>query len=351
MADTRFFGGELLMTPGYAENRWQETIGLFGDPNNPNPLLVSKFELREGNIPGHNNLRDIGRMLQTTTHIAAGLEKNGHTVSSIALGVKHGNPCGASIHERAEVATEEMLDGDGQAIFGGSTMFNFAVTEAIADRLIHYKIAPDQPKRPIDVVTAPNVDEGVSAYLSRKNGKLRIMTNPALADLSETSLDTSERFRHMPGGEVLVETNYTFVPNFRKDRRLIGPGETLDPAIERSLLLAWAIGSTSTSNTITLVKDGMLIGNGVGQQDRVTAARLAVTKARNSGHDINGAVAYSDSFFPFVDGPNVLIDAGIQAIFTSSGSIRDKEIFAAFEEGGVRVFALPDDEMRGFYDH
>ena len=81
------------------------------------------------------------------------------------------------------------------------------------------------------------------------------------------------------------------------------------------LILAWAVGCTSNSNTITLVKDGMLLGNGVGQQDRVGAAQLAIMRAGEK--DLNGAVAYSDSFFPFPDAPQILIDYGIKIIFST----------------------------------
>ena len=78
------------------------------------------------------------------------------------------------------------------------------------------------------------------------------------------------------------------------------------------MLLAWGVGCTSNSNTITIVKGGMLVGNGVGQQDRVGAAELAVKRAIDAGHraaNCRSAVAYSDSFFPFSDGVEALIDA------------------------------------------
>ncbi len=348
MADTKTFGGELLMTPGYAENRWQEVLGLYGDPNNPDPLLISKFELQAGSVPGYNNLCDMDRLLQTASHIAAALDYNGHSVPAIALGVKHGNACGASIHDDPEIATQQMVDGDPIAIFGGSTMFNFGVTEQVADELIHHGM--EKGRRLIDTVYAPGMDEGVPEHIARKDGKWRIMTNAALQKIGAKSLDTAKRFRFMRGGEALIQSNYTFIPDFRADERL-QQGEALNATLERYLLLAWAIGSTSNSNTITLVKNGMLIGNGVGQQDRVSAARLAVEKARQSGHDTEGAVAYSDSFFPFTDGPQVLVDAGVQAIFTSSGSRNDDEVFETFENGGVRVVSLPDAEMRGFFVH
>jgi phosphoribosylaminoimidazolecarboxamide formyltransferase/IMP cyclohydrolase len=121
----------------------------------------------------------------------------------------------------------------------------------------------------------------------------------------------------------------------------------------RSLVLAWAIGSTSNSNTITLVNSNRLIGNGVGQQDRVSAAELAIKRAQDAGHGhrLKGAVAYSDSFFPFPDGAQKLIDEGVSAILTSSGSVKDEEVFETITEAGVSLYTVPDSAGRGFYAH
>jgi phosphoribosylaminoimidazolecarboxamide formyltransferase/IMP cyclohydrolase len=147
----------------------------------------------------------------------------------------------------------------------------------------------------------------------------------------------------------LLQPNYTFVPDF-------GQGETVKHgqaklSQEVDMMLAWALGSTSNSNTITIVKDGQLLGNGVGQQDRVGAVGLAIERARRSKHDLNGAVAYSDSFFPFPDGPQTLIDAGITAIFTTSGSLRDKETIDLCGERLVPLYMIPDSIGRGFFGH
>ena len=146
-----------------------------------------------------------------------------------------------------------------------------------------------------------------------------------------------------------MQPNYTFVPNFnQKEFNKYGTATQIQ---ERDMILAWAIGSTSNSNTITLVKNGQLISNGVGQQDRVGAAQLAITRAKRSGHDVTGAVAYSDSFFPFPDGPQVLIEAGIAAIFTSSGSVRDRAIIEVCTKNDVVLYMIPDQIGRGFFGH
>jgi phosphoribosylaminoimidazolecarboxamide formyltransferase/IMP cyclohydrolase len=135
-----------------------------------------------------------------------------------------------------------------------------------------------------------------------------------------------------------------------KDKELQTTGKLSDDQA-RDLVLAWAVGSTSNSNTVTLVRDGQLIGNGVGQQDRVGGCELAIKRATDAGHDTKAAVAYSDSFFPFPDGPQALIDAGVSAILATSGSVRDSEIQEVCRKQKVILVQLPDAHARGFFGH
>ena len=158
------------------------------------------------------------------------------------------------------------------------------------------------------------------------------MVNPSIEKAGLNSLDTTSRFRYVRGG-FLTQPNYTFVPEIENE----------------DVLLAWAVGCTSNSNTITLVKDGQLLGNGVGQQDRVGAANLAILRAGDK--DLTGATAYSDSFFPFPDAPEVLINRGIKTIFSTSGSVNDEKVVELCQAKGVNLIMLPDSEARGFYQH
>ena len=327
----------------YGENAWQAPARLVHDETD-DPLAIGRFTQLEGSPLSFNNLAELDRQLQTITHIAAAFDVAGD-VPAIAVGTKHGNPCGAAVADTPVAATELMVTGDLRAIFGGCVMLGFAVDEAVADALINHA---SEGRRLLDLVAAPSFTGEATELLARKQGKCRLLANPALATLGRGSLDESPRRRPVRGG-ALEQPNYTFVLDLA-DPALERHGE-LSPAQERDLLLAWAVGSTSNSNTSTIVRGGQLLGNGVGQQDRVGGCALAVTRARDAGHEITGAAAYSDSFFPFPDGPQVLIDAGVTAIFSTSGSVRDDEVRAAVRAAGVALAQLPDRAARGFFGH
>ncbi len=334
--------GTEVLVPKYGENAWQTPAGLYATDNNA-PLAVHRFEVVAGQPPSYNNLCDVDRMLQTMTHIMAACGRFTQT----AIAVKHGNACGAAAHgvvsdeelprSRGETL-KKMVMGNPRAIFEGLVVTTFALDEELANILLTHGVKDG--RRILDGIIAPGFSPRAIEMLKRQKDRCRFIVNPALQDLGHGDLDRRDRFRFLHGG-FLMQPNYTFVPNW--DRAHVALEDTFDIA------LAWAIGSTSNSNTITLVKKGMLIGNGVGQQDRVGCCELAIKRARDAGHDPKGAVAYSDSFFPFEDGPKVLIEAGIRAIFATSGSVRDGIVKKTCDDAGVRFYTLPDAEARGFF--
>jgi len=339
--------GQKVLTGKYGENPWQAPAALFSVGLN-DPLTLDKFKVIAGTDPSFNNLCDIDRLLQTMTHIAAGFDLNRGRVPFMALGVKHGNACGAAIGNDKKEVLENMIDGDKRAIFGGLVMTNFEINREAAETLISYAIDGDQ-RRLLDGIIAPSFDQGIDDFLERKGGKCRLMVNSALEELNKNSLDSVYRFRYVRGG-FLRQPNYTFILDLNDpelDKKIQASKQEED-----NLILAWAIGSTSNSNTITLVKNGYLIGNGSGQQDRVGGCKLAVQlRAKEAGHNVRGSVAYSDSFFPFTDGPEVLAQAGIKAILTSSGSIRDPEVIDFCQKQGIILYMIPDKKGRGFFGH
>lgn len=340
-----FWNGEVnwqVASAKYGENPWQGNAFLYGHNVN-DPLGLIHFKLEQGTEPSYNNYADIDRLLQTMTHIAAGYDVNYKKAPFIALGAKHGNVCGAAVGSNKAEVIKRMLDGDPRAIFGGLVMMNFKLDKSLSETLLTYGLKSG--RRLLDGVIASDVDKPAMENLSRKGDKCRLLTNKQLAKLSKKSLDSSLRTRYVRGGR-LVQDNYTFVLDL-KDKELDKTGK----ANEEDLLLAWAIGSTSNSNTITLVKNQKLIGNGVGQQDRVSACELAIKRAKDAGHEVKGASAYSDSFFPFADGPKTLAKAGVKSILATSGSVKDKEVKQTMKKAGVVMYMIPDKKGRGFYAH
>ncbi len=340
--------GKQILECLYGENAWQAQAAFYSKKlsttSSSDPLALENFNVIAGTLPSYNNLCDVDRLLQTITHISTVFSVNRGDVPLIAVGCKHGNSCGAAIGKDSLLVIQKMIKGDTRAIFGGLVMVNFPVSKIIAEELLTYLMSKGE-RRLLDGIIAPSFSQEAIDMLRRKGDKCRFLANPALKSLS---LDLMPRFRYIRGG-FLYQPNYTFILNL-KDPQLEKIGKLI-PEEEDNLLLAWAVGSTSNSNTITLVKDGYLIGNGVGQQDRVGGCALAVKRARDAGHKISGSFAYSDSFFPFTDGPEVLAEAGIKAIFASSGSIHDSEIKNFCREKKMILYLFPDKLGRGFFGH
>lgn len=347
----------------YGENPQQQPAALYADNRlDDDPLSIERFQHIQGMERSFINITDIDRLLQTVTHIAAGFEINFKDVPSIAVGVKHGNACGAGISDSIDESIKKMIDGDRRAIFGGVVMVNGPIDKSAAGLLLTYGM--DKGKRLLDGVVAASVTEEALELLSRN--KLRVVVNPALNNLGADSLDKSPRIRQVRGG-LLMQPNYSFVIDLNAGH--IETSGKVDKSQRRDLVLAWAIGSTSNSNTITLTKGGKLIGNGVGQQDRVGAGQLALTRSTEAipeisdegdrlrlsivldKHKLKGACAYSDSFFPFPDGPELLAKAGIKAILSSSGSLGDEVVKETLGKYGVGLIMVPDRSGRGFYMH
>jgi len=311
------------------------------------------FQVVEGQPLGYNNWTDIDRLLQTMTHIGAAWRRLGWEKPFITVIVKHGNPCGTAVGRNPGEAIKKAAEGDPLAAFGGSVMTNFPLTTNLARKLVTSGVAPDEVQK-FDSVIAPEFKEGVKEILERKRGKCRLVVNRSL-DHCWSDLDFNRRFRYLRGG-FETQPNYTFVLELDKTKAfygMLGAGPKTFKMFQENMLLAWAICATSNSNTITIVKNRMLIGNGVGQQARVWAAKLAKMRAMDAGHYnmLEGSVACSDSFFPFPDAVQILIEAGVKAIFSTSGSIGDQAVQELCVKNGVVLFQLPDSQARGFFGH
>jgi phosphoribosylaminoimidazolecarboxamide formyltransferase/IMP cyclohydrolase len=210
---------------------------------------------------------------------------------------------------------------------------------------VRHKIEAHQKNRLIDVIAALEFSEEARKILVRLGeNKLRVMVNPALANLSEATMN---RLRNLigVGDSVIVEDPSTFVWDMRAPELEIF-GEPNDQHI-RDGLLGWAVGSMTSSNTMTAANNGMIVANAAGQQSRVDAAKVAIARAKDRGHDLTGATMYTDSFMPFRDAVDGIVDAGFGAIIGTIGSV-NSEALEAIEESGIAFIALPDALARGF---
>lgn len=341
----------------YGENAYQTPSFVYQE--NDSPFSPDKFKLITETPLSYNNFCDRDKILQTITHIYAGFELSlNKRPPYIAIAVKHGNACGVGLGAKPMDAIMKMVEGDVKAIHGASIFTNFKIDEEEAEALIHFQVK-NGGRRLLDTVTAPDFTNIAVEILARKKGKCRIVVNPNLAHISIDSIDKNERMRYVRDG-FLTQPNYTFIANM-KNASVEGNQEVMEKEqTVEDLILSWAIGCTSNSNTITIVRNGRLLGNGVGQQDRVGAAKLAIQRAddaanaldeKNTKADLSNAIAYSDSFFPFADGPKVLIDRGIKIIFATSGSVNDKDVIESCRQQGATLVMFPDKEARGFSWH
>ena len=329
----------------YGENKYQSPAALFS-VNSEDPLSLDKFQLVSGKPLSYNNYCDLDRLLQTMTHIASTFDLNCGSSPYITVGVKHGNACGAGVHDIDRHETiKRTVTGDPQALFGGLVMLNFAVDVEEAELLLSYKT---EVRRLLDGIIAPWFSPEAIELLKRKGDKCRFVANAALSELDRHSLDTEPIVRYVRGG-FLGQPNYTYILDINDpDLKRYGQVKEIQ---EYDFMLAKAICDTSNSNTITIVKDGQLLGNGVGQQSRIGGAKLAIRTAKDSCHNYSDAVAVSDSFFPFTDGVETLVVAGITAILSTSGSVNDQKVIDYCNMCEVPLWLIPDTKGRGFYNH
>ena len=249
--------------------------------------------------------------------------------------VKHTNPCGAAERSTLLEAWDAALAGDPVSAFGGVVAVTGTVDRALAERLASIFL---------EVIVAPAFDAGAREVLGTKPN-LRLVLDPSLDAAADRSgvtargglaIDYLGSFR-TAGGAVLVTA-----PDSLPDDPAEWVCTTSRPptdAERRDLDLAWRLCRGVVSNAIVLVRDGMLVGVGSGQVSRVDACRGAVDKARQFQGEAGatGAVAASDAFFPFADGPRVLLDAGVTAIVQPGGSMRDAEVLMDVEAAGAAM--------------
>ena len=231
-----------------------------------------------------------------------------------AVVIKHANPCGLAVATTIEAAYRNAHACDPLSAFGGVVAINREAT---------VEMAHDLKEVFTEVLIAPSYEAGAIEILSAKKN-LRILQ----VDMSSQS---TRHLRQISGGFLVQDTDPVHI-----DTSAWQVVTTAQPTASqlRDCVTAWITCAAVSSNAIVLVNDGSAVGIGGGQQNRIDAARLACERAVNRAH---GSVAASDAFFPFSDGPQMLINAGVAVIVQPGGSQRDDESIALANNSGIAM--------------
>jgi phosphoribosylaminoimidazolecarboxamide formyltransferase/IMP cyclohydrolase len=240
-----------------------------------------------------------------------------HAQPCVAI-IKHANPCGIAIGKDIESAYEKAHLCDPVSAFGGVVAANRKVTLPMAEQL---------SKIFTEVIIAPEYDRQALELLQAKPS-IRILT------CTNTNINPIE-LRPVSGGVLLQETDLINAEGDSSKNWKQVTGSQVSAEELSDLEFAWRSVRAVKSNAILLAKDGASVGIGMGQVNRVDSAKLAVDRA---GTRVAGSVGASDAFFPFADGLQILIDAGVRAIVQPGGSVRDEEVIAAANAAGIAMF-------------
>ena len=241
------------------------------------------------------------------------------STGAAAVIVKHANPCGVARAETIEEAYALARAADPVSAYGGVVAVNRQVTDELG------RVLAEQF---VEVLHAPGFSDEALAHLAGRE------TTRVLADNERRAFVTTERdLRRVLGGLLVQDRDADGDPLDTMD---VVCGDS-DAGLWEELLFAWTVVKHVDSNAIVLARGSQTIGIGAGQMSRVDAVRLALDKARELGHELEGAVLASDAFFPFADGPQLALDAGIRAIIQPGGSKRDGEVTDAVRAAGATM--------------
>jgi len=324
--------------------------------------------LQFGKHPGKTNLTDVDNALNILRYLDA---------TPAACVMKHNNPCGAAKADTVAEAYRKAYWADALAAFGGAVVVNRAMDKATAEQIASSYV---------EVVAAPDYEEGTVQILgARKN--LRIVSVPNMDRLAETAATRFVDFKGLIDGGIIVQqsplnrisTRDDFMPAVaKKDGKEVRTEREPTDAEYDDLLFGWQVEQGVTSNSVLYIKDGVTVGIGTGEQDRVGVAKIAVYKAYTKHADrlarerhgmsydemvleikagkrdaedqvdidkateeahggVSGSVMVSDAFFPSRDGVDVGIEEGVTAIVQPGGSMADAEVIRACNEADPPV--------------
>jgi len=291
----------------YGENPHQRAALYRASGSAPADGLATAEQLH-GKAMSYNNYVDTDAALRAANDFHA---------PCVAI-IKHANPCGIAVGSDVAEAHRKAHACDPVSAFGGVIAANRPVSVAMAEQVAEIFT---------EVVVAPDFEPGAVEVLARKKSVRLLRTRGHAGRGIE--------LRQVCGGLLLQSADSITEAGDAPAGWTLRAGEAADAATLADLEFAWRSVRSVRSNAILLAHDGATVGVGMGQVNRVDAARLAVARA---GDRAKGAVAASDAFFPFADGLEVLLEAGVRAVVQPGGSVRDDEVVAAAHAAGATLY-------------
>jgi phosphoribosylaminoimidazolecarboxamide formyltransferase/IMP cyclohydrolase len=306
--------GKLKQMLRYGENPNQEAA-VYNNPLYQGQSVVSASVLA-GKPLSYNNLMDAAASLELVQDIYASSK-----LPTAAI-IKHANPCGAAIADSISEAFVHAWECDPLASFGGIVSLSHQVDEELAQTI-------SAGEKFLEVIVAPSYSDKAIVILQKRWKNIRL-----LAVGSEPKCMNTQQFRSVDGGFLVQESHQINALPSDWDH-VAGP--KLDETKYQDATLAWVSSAHLKSNAIAIVDNRKLIGGGMGQVDRVTAAKIAIERAGEQLHSSIYPIAASDAFFPFPDAPMLLINAGVRCLIQPGGSVRDQETIDVCEQNKITL--------------
>ncbi|MFE9447228.1 bifunctional phosphoribosylaminoimidazolecarboxamide formyltransferase/IMP cyclohydrolase [Streptomyces sp. NPDC006739] len=304
--------------PDFLGATWERahTLRYGENPHQPAALYVdgsraglAEAEQLHGKEMSYNNYTDTD---------AARRAAYDHDEPCVAI-IKHANPCGIAIGADVAEAHRKAHACDPVSAYGGVIAVNRPVSKELAEQVAEIFT---------EVIVAPDYEDGALEALTKKKN-LRVLKAP-------NGPGGAVEVKAIDGGVLLQETDRLQADGDDPAGWTLASGEALSAQELRELAFAWKACRAVKSNAILLAKDGASVGVGMGQVNRVDSCKLAVERAGEER--ARGSFAASDAFFPFPDGPEILIGAGVRAIVQPGGSIRDDAVVEAAKKAGVTMY-------------
>lgn len=306
--------------PAWLGGVWERAATLrYGE----NPHQDAALYITQGGSPGIAQADQLhGKEMSYNNYVDADAARRAaydHLDPAVAI-IKHANPCGIAVGENIAQAYKLANATDPVSAFGGVIATNRIVTKEMAHEVTQVFT---------EVIVAPGFEPAALEILNKKES-IRILVAPDVPN------KPSPEIRPVSGGLLLqVQDKFQAVGDDPSNWQLVS-GESADKETMQDLVFAWRASRCVKSNGILLAKNGGAVGIGMGQVNRVDSCRLAVMRAGTER--AAGSVAASDAFFPFADGLQVLIQAGVKAIVQPGGSVRDDEVIQAANDAGLTMY-------------